>query len=118
MTFLAFQSVVKAAWVRSGACASRPLWWVSSADGTDQVDAMVFVGGQDVGGGDVSGVHHMLTRPQPPFIQMLVDGCGDLGVVDGGVGGLHVRDQVGCVRLAGLAQVDLVSAPPVPRLMP
>ncbi|MFF1631172.1 hypothetical protein [Streptomyces sp. NPDC058272] len=64
VTCRASQLVVKAA------CQVRSLRVPSvvvgiSADGADQVDAVVLTRGQDVGGGDVSGVHHMLARLNP-----------------------------------------------------
>lgn len=83
---------------------------------SDQVDVVVLASGEDGGGGDVSAVHHVFSRCQLPDRHPLVDRRGDLGVVDGGVGGFHVRDQMRGLGLAGPAGVNLVAAPARPAL--
>src|SRR5271165_2240174 len=86
------------------------------ADRPEQGDPVVVAGGEDVPGADVAGVDRVLAGSQAPGGQALVDDLGHLGIARGRVAGLHVRDQVRQVRLAGLGQVDLVPGPSGPAL--
>ena len=111
VTCRASQSMLKAAWAQGGllAGAAAGLGGVG-ADWPEQGDPVVVAGGEDVAGADVASVDRVLAGHQPAG-EALVDSLGHLGVVHGRAGGLHVRDQVGRVRLAGLREVDLVARP-------
>ena len=110
VTVRASQSMRNAACGRAAACPAllRRVWWVSAPTGPEQGDAMVGAGGEDVAALTYQHMPHARPR-QPAFIQVLVDGLGHLDVIGGRVGGLHVRDYPGHVRVAGLGQVVLVA---------
>ena len=74
---------------------------------TDQLDAVVVVGGKDLPDADIAGVDQMNLGQQVVAGEVGVAALDGVQVGGGGVGGGHVGDQMGPVRLTGLGEVAL-----------
>jgi len=80
----------------------RPHW-------ADQRDAEVLCAGGDGRGGGVPGVGIVLDRTEPSILETLMNAPERVDVLFGRRGGGHVHDDVGAVRVAGLALVVAVA---------
>jgi hypothetical protein len=76
-----------------------------------QLDAVIAVVGKDLPDADVARVDQVDVRQQVTGRLVGVAVGHGVQVGGGGVGGGHVRDQVGPVGLAGLGEAGLVAAP-------
>ena len=76
-----------------------------------QIHAVVALAADQEAGVHVPEIHQMLLGQQLPSGQGRMDDRRRIPIGDRREGGRHIRDQVGCVGLAGLRQMDLVADP-------